>query len=197
MSSLLQRGHLYVISAPSGTGKTTVVHRLRQLSPALTHSISYTTRAPRTGERDGHDYFFVDAATFQRMIDQHEFIEWARVYDQSYGTPKQQIEDCRARGADIMLDIDVQGAFAVKQFDPSATLIFLVPPSMEVLEQRLRKRGTESAEAIARRLRQAQYELAQQHRYDAVFVNHVVDETCAQILALIHNRRTDNAGTPR
>lgn len=189
----MPRGHVYVISAPSGTGKTTVIRQLRTLCPELAHSISYTTRAPRAGEQHGVEYCFVDAATFQRMIDHGEFIEWARVHAHSYGTPTAQIEASLQSGRDIMLDIDVQGAMLVKRHDASATLIFLAPPSMPVLEQRLRQRGTESAEAIALRLQQAQHELAQQQIYDHVVVNDTVDAACAQILALIQRNRTQEA----
>ncbi len=190
----MSHGHLYVISAPSGTGKTSVVHRLRTVCPQLAHSISYTTRQPRPNERDGVDYYFVDPATFQGMVERGEFIEWARVHDHGYGTPKRQIEAILASGRDVMLDIDVQGAATVKRMMPEATLIFLVPPSLEVLERRLHQRGTESPEVIERRLRQAAHELAQQQIYDHVIVCNTIEETCAHIVDLMQNHRRSVGG---
>lgn len=187
----MRRGHLYVISAPSGTGKTTVVRRLRALCPALAHSVSYTTRASRPGEREGVDYYFVDTVTFQQMAAQGAFIEWARVHEHAYGTPKAQIEALLASGRDIMLDIDIQGARAVKRCDPTATLIFLAPPSMTVLAERLHQRGTESSAEIERRLRQAQHELAQQHHYDHVVINDQVERACAEIARVVSSARAD------
>jgi guanylate kinase len=181
-------GHLYVISAPSGTGKTTVIRELRSVLPALAHSVSYTTRAARPNEVDGTDYFFVDEATFQQMVADEAFIEWVHVHDHSYGTPKKQIEKLRQAGRNVMLDIEIQGAANVRTYDATATLIFLAPPSLDVLAARLRGRGTETPASMALRLKRASKELAAQSQYDHVVVNDGVSEACAAIVQIIQQR---------
>ncbi|MBI4236893.1 MAG: guanylate kinase [Deltaproteobacteria bacterium] len=183
-------GHLFVISAPSGTGKTTVVQALRAARPALVESVSYSTRQPRAGEVHGRHYYFTDAPTFHRMAAAGEFLEWAEVHGHLYGTPRAPIEIWRAQGRDVLLDIDVQGGKAVKAADAQATLIFLLPPSMDVLAERLRRRGTDDAATVQRRLAKAADEIAEQAVYDHVVTNHTVDETVAAILAIMNATET-------
>lgn len=184
----MSAGRLFVISAPSGTGKTTVLKALLRQRPELMMSVSCTTRTPRPGEQDGVDYHFLDDASFRKMIEQGELVEWARVHDRYYGTPRAPLQRWQQGGRHVILDLDVQGAAAVRRFDAAATLVFLAPPSLEVLEQRLRGRGTEDPQALERRLRQAQVELAQRDTYDHVLVNHDVAQTCAALAALIPGR---------
>ena len=132
-SSTERRGILFIISAPSGTGKTTLCKQLTTNIPGLWHSISYTTRKPRSGEEHGREYFFTDEPTFQSMIDRHEFVEWARVYGHLYGTPRKTLADKIDQGIDVLLEIDVQGALQVKKKFDDAVSIFILPPSMTVL----------------------------------------------------------------
>ncbi len=181
-------GHLFVISAPSGTGKTTVVHELQRRLPQLADSVSCTTRAPRPNERDGVDYHFISHQQFQEMIAAQAFVEWAPVYDNFYGTPKKPLETWRAAGRDVILDLDIQGAAAVKQYDPSATLIFLAPPSLEILAARLRGRGTEDPATLERRLQRAAEEMAARDRYDHVIVNDDIQTTCDALLRILQPR---------
>jgi guanylate kinase len=137
-SSTERRGILFIISAPSGTGKTTLCKQLASNIPGLWHSISYTTRKPRPGEEHGREYFFADEATFQAMIDRHEFVEWARVYGHLYGTPRKTLTEKIDQGIDVLLEIDVQGALQVKKKFDDAVSVFILPPSMTILRQRLR-----------------------------------------------------------
>lgn len=181
----MKQGRLFVISAPSGTGKTTVVNHLRRRLPALRESISVTTRAPRTGEKDGADYHFVDQPTFQRMIADNAFLEWAEVFGHSYGTPRAPLDAWRTDGEDVILDIDVQGARSVRHTVPDAVLVFLCPPSLDVLEQRLRARGTEDEATLQRRLARAKSELDERKHYDHVITNESIDNTVTQVVQII------------
>ncbi|RUM88612.1 MAG: guanylate kinase, partial [Thermovibrio sp.] len=153
------KGLLIVISAPSGTGKTTLVHMLLKEFPDLEFSVSYTTRPPRPGEVDGRDYHFVDRKTFERMIEEGDFLEWAEVYGNLYGTSRTQVLKALNEGKDVILDIDTQGALQVKKNFPEAVLIFILPPSLKELERRLRNRGTDDEETIERRLKTAREEI--------------------------------------
>jgi guanylate kinase len=179
-------GQLYVISAPSGTGKTTVVRALLDRHPDLIESISYTTRDMRPGDRAGIDYHFVNIDDFKKLADEGFFAEWAEVYGNFYGTPKKPISEAVERGEKVILDIDVQGGMAIKKHFPDSLAIFLLPPSEEELVRRLRGRGTDAEGAIERRLATAKQELIFQDRYDRRVVNDNVDRAVAEIENLIY-----------
>jgi guanylate kinase len=179
------RGLLVVIAGPSGVGKGTVHERVRAALPGSVLSVSVTTRAPRPGEIDGVDYHFVDAAGFQDLIEQDELLEWADYAGQRYGTPRAPVEAAVAAGRIVVLDIELQGALQVKEHDPAALLVFLVPPSFEELERRLRSRGTESEAALQRRLTRAREELSAAHRFDVEIVNDDLDRCVEEVLAAI------------
>lgn len=185
-------GLLIVISGPSGVGKDTILRRLFQLAPELKYSVSYTTRPPRPGEVDGKSYTFVTEDEFKRLIDAKEFLEWAQVYDHYYGTSRKRVEEALARGDDIILKIDVQGATFVKKRRPDALFIFITPPSTEELLQRLTGRNTEDPAALERRQREALVELGLAKDYEHVVCNRDVEESAREILAMIaaeHARR--------
>jgi guanylate kinase len=189
-------GLLIVISGPSGVGKDTILRRLFQLAPELKYSVSYTTRPPRPGEIDGQSYTFVTEDEFKRLIDAKEFLEWAQVYDHYYGTSRKRVEEALARGEDIILKIDVQGAAFVKKRKPDALFIFITPPSTEELLQRLTGRNTESPTALERRQREALVELGLAKDYEHVVCNRDVEESAREILAMIaaeHERRRQRA----
>lgn len=179
-------GQLYVISAPSGTGKTTVVRILLDRHPDLVESISYTTRDMRPGDREGVDYHFVSTDEFQKLVGDGFFAEWAEVYGNFYGTPKTPIAEAVKRGERVILDIDVQGGMALKKHFPDSLAIFLLPPSEEELIRRLRGRGTDAEGAIERRLATAKHELTFQDRYDRRIVNDDADRAVSEIETLIY-----------
>ena len=164
-------GCLYVIVAPSGAGKSTLVNALLEREPDVGLSISYTTRAPRPGEISGREYFFVSKDEFQAMVGRGEFLEHAEVYGNWYGTSKHWIEKTRAAGSDVVLEIDWQGARSVKALFPDMTFIYILPPSIEVLRQRLVKRGKDAKEVIERRLAEAREDLKHVHEADYVIIN--------------------------
>jgi guanylate kinase len=164
-------GSIIVISAPSGAGKTTLVDRLLASVPGLVFSVSYTTRPPRRGERNGREYHFVARRRFERMVAQHEFIEWASVFGQLYGTSRKAVESAQAAGQDILLDIDIQGHAQVKQRLPQSVSVFVLPPSFAELERRLRRRHLDSPQDIERRLRTAREEVQHWTEYDYLVVN--------------------------
>jgi len=170
-SSTERRGILFIISAPSGTGKTTLCKQLTANIPGLWHSISYTTRSPRAGEEHGREYFFTDEPTFQSMIDRHEFVEWARVYGHLYGTPRKTLADKIEQGIDVLLEIDVQGALQVKKKFDDAVSIFILPPSMTALRQRLQSRASDSTEEIQRRLQKVKEEVWSYREYAYIVRN--------------------------
>lgn len=165
------RGKLFVVAAPSGTGKTSLVRALMQRLPTLRFSISYTTRAPREKERDGHDYFFVNRTEFDRMIAAGEFLEHATVYGNSYGTSRKQVEGILARGDNVLLEIDWQGAQQIARAMPERRSIFILPPSRAELEARLRGRKTDSEEVIAKRLGASIADLSHWQEFDYVVIN--------------------------
>ena len=183
------RGLLFVVSAPSGTGKTTVVERLVQVCPALARSRSYTSRPPRAAEREGVDYNFVSRETFTAMIDRGEFLEWADVFGNLYGTCRQDIETLRAAGLDVVLVIDVQGARQVRAQVADAVGIFVLPPSFEVLEARLRGRSCDAEPAIRRRLETARSEVSAVAEYDYVVVNGELERAVGEICAVVTAER--------
>jgi guanylate kinase len=170
-SSTERRGILFIISAPSGTGKTTLCKQLTANIPGLWHSISYTTRSPRAGEEHGREYFFTDEPTFQLMIDRHEFVEWARVYGHLYGTPRKTLADKIDQGIDVLLEIDVQGAMQVKKKFDDAVSIFILPPSMTALRQRLQSRASDTTEEIQRRLQKVKEEVWSYREYAYIVRN--------------------------
>ena len=165
-------GLLLVLSAPSGAGKTSLAHRLLREMPEALFSVSHTTRAPRGKERDGVDYVFVDVETFRRKIDQGEFVEWAEVHGHFYGSPQSTVDRARANRGLAVFDIDVQGGQAIKRKHADAVTVFILPPSMEELGRRLRDRGTDAEETIARRLLGARSEMERgTSTYDYIIVN--------------------------
>ena len=179
------RGKLLVIAAPSGAGKTTLVRALMQRRPALRFSISYTTRQQRPNERDRHDYFFVKKEDFERMVEAGEFLEHARVFDNYYGTSRAQVEQLLDQGQDVLLEIDWQGAQQIRRTLPECRTIFVLPPSRAALEQRLRKRGTDSDEVIARRLRDSLADMSHWNEFDYIVVNDDFDRATADLESIV------------
>lgn len=187
----MRKGLLILISGPSGTGKGTVCDLLRQKHPEISYSISATTRQPRPGEQDGVNYYFYTKEKFQEMIDQGQLLEWAEVYGNFYGTPKQKVLDRLEAGEDILLEIDTQGALNVMKVMPEGLFIFLLPPSLEELAARLKGRGTETEESLYRRLGAAVDEIKLATKYRYVVVNDKVEdaqETIANIIEAEHHR---------
>ena len=180
----MSKGKLFVISGASGVGKSTVLARVMEQRNDLMFSVSATTRKPRPGEQEAVSYYFVSKETFQDMIAQDAFVEYDAHMDNYYGTPKAQLEEKLTRGH-VILDIEPNGAFAVRKQRPDAVLIFVVPPSMEVLENRLRSRGDTSEDQIKLRLERVQWELEQSKRYDYTVVNDQVEDCAAEILHII------------
>ena len=181
------RAHIVVLSGPSAVGKTTVVRCLRDRVAGLYFSVSATTRRPRPGETDGVDYHFVSPEEFQRLIDDGDLLEWAEIHGglQRSGTPAQPIRDATAAGRPVLIEVDLAGARAIKQALPEALTVFLAPPSWEALESRLVGRGTESPDAMARRLATARAEMAAQGDFDAVVVNSQLETACAELITLL------------
>lgn len=178
-------GLLFIVSAPSGAGKTSLCRALTDSLDNLVHSISSTTRAPRPGEMDGRDYFFVTADRFQQMIDAGDFVEWARVHDNLYGTSRRVLGDIRAKGIDVILDIDTQGARQIKEKYGDAVFIFIMPPSLGILEERLRNRKADHAEEIAKRMRRARDEIREYTRYDYIIVNRDFDRALGELRSVV------------
>lgn len=177
-------GRLVVLSGPSGVGKTTVVRLIRQRVPDLWVSVSATTRFPRPGETDGVNYLFVTDEQFDRLVADGDLLEWAEYAGHRYGTPRRPVEAVRATGTPVLLEIDIAGARQVRAQVADALLVFLAPPSHEVLVQRLTGRGTEDRAVVADRLRRAEHEMAAQHEFDHVLVNDDLDEVVARLVAL-------------
>ncbi|HIZ89602.1 MAG: guanylate kinase [Mucispirillum sp.] len=173
----MEKGRLYIISAPSGAGKSTLCSMLINKYPAVRYSISYTTRAPRGNEQNGKEYFFINKAQFENMAANNDFLEWAEVHGNYYGTSKTQIEDALKQGIDIFLDIDPQGAMQLKEkLNGKATFIFIAAPSLQELKSRLEKRGTDKAENIALRLENAKKEVEYFNKYDYLIINDASDD---------------------
>ncbi|MFZ6016309.1 MAG: guanylate kinase [Nitrospirota bacterium] len=183
------RGSLFIVSAPSGAGKTTLCKKLNSVLPNLRHSISYTTRPPRPGEVSGRDYTFIDEDTFRLMIDRGEFAEWARVHGQLYGTSKKRLEELMDAGIDVILDIDTQGAMQIKERYKEGIYIFILPPTMKALRERLEKRMANSKDEIELRLRKAIDEIKDYHKYDYVIVNDSFKEALKELKAIIISYR--------
>lgn len=185
----MNKGNIYVITAPSGAGKTTLVLALLAAEPQVQLSVSYTTRAPREGEVEGTDYHFVSRETFLQMAEHGDFLEHAEVHGNLYGTSQSWINDAIAGGRDLLLEIDWQGAQQVRRHFPDAVGVFILPPSAEILERRLRKRGKDSDEAIAQRLINAREEIAHVEEFDYVIVNEYIDEAVRDIVAIVRSER--------
>lgn len=183
------RGLLFVVSAPSGAGKTSLVKALLEVEPSLRLSVSYTTRAPRQGEEDGVHYHFVDAPTFERMAEAGEFVEFARVFGNAYGTAAKTLREGLDAGADLLLEIDWQGARQVRARFPEAISIFVAPPSLAALETRLRGRGKDSEDVIAARMSQARDELSHHAEYDYLVVNDDFAEALGDLRAIVTAER--------
>jgi guanylate kinase len=188
-----QRGSLYVISAPSGAGKNALLDEVRRRETRIASTVSATTRAPRPGERDGVEYYFLDRETFKRRVAAGEFAEWAEVHGNLYGTLRSELERCLATGSDVILELDVQGMRSLKGLYPGVGTIFLAPPSMAELERRLRNRGTNDDADIALRMRNAETEMAAQSEFDCIIVNDTIDRAAAEMVELLAARRA--AGT--
>ncbi len=189
MELIKRRGALIVVSAPSGAGKTTLCHEVRQLVPDLFYSVSYTTRAPRPGEVDGKDFHFVTDVEFLAMRDRDEFAEWAEVHGHRYGTPAKALEGALERGLDVILDIDTHGARQLRQRYPEAVSIFIMAPSMKELEARLRERKSDAAVEIVRRLNRAREEISAWRQYDYLIINRDVKEAVDQLATVIQAER--------
>ena len=186
-------GNLFVISAPSGAGKTSLVHALLNINPQIELSVSYTTRNPRPGERDGKDYHFVSRETFVAMMQRGEFLESAEVYGNLYGTSQTWIAHGTRQGRDILLEIDWQGAAQVRRLFPECISIFILPPSMEALEQRLTGRGKDNDEVIARRMAAVREDVAHVAEFDYVIINDNLNEALRELNAVVLSARLRGA----
>ncbi|MBV8808059.1 MAG: guanylate kinase [Acidobacteriaceae bacterium] len=180
---------VFIISAPSGSGKSTLVTRLLGADPGLRFSVSYTTRKPRGNEKPGENYVYISRQDFLARIAQDEFLEHAEVFGNFYGTSREVLDQAQQEGKDLMLDIDVQGARQLKKTIPEAVSIFILPPSRDILEQRLRARSEDSEDVIQRRLREAAEEIRNYEQYDYVLVNHQVEESTVTLAAIIKAER--------
>ena len=183
------RGVLYVVSSPSGGGKGTIIRRVLEVVPDLSYSVSYTTRAPRNGEVNGREYFFVDRKQFEEMAAGGEFLEWANVHGNLYGTSQTQVATETAAGVDIILEVDVQGAASVRRLGLDSVSIFILPPSLDTLRERLLLRGTDTPESLAVRLRNAPEELSQYSSFDYLILNDDVERAASQLAAIISAER--------
>jgi len=184
---------VFIISAPSGSGKSTLVHRLLQTVSGLVFSISYTTRPPRTAEKNGVDYKFISRKDFEERLGRGEFLEYAEVFGNYYGTHREEFDNAVHQRKDLVLDIDVQGARQLKVAIPEAISIFVLPPSREVLEQRLRSRSQDSEEVIQRRLRGAAEEVRNYSQYDYVLINREIEEASARLASIVRAERLRKA----
>lgn len=183
------RGILFVVSSPSGGGKGTLIQRVLYKVPNLSYSVSFTTRAPRNGEVDGREYYFVDREKFEAMVAANEFLEWAHVHGKLYGTARQQVSHEVAEGRDIILEVDVQGAASVRNLIADAVSVFILPPSFAILKQRLEARGTDSPEELDLRLRNAPTELKDYSAFQYVILNDDVERASNQLAAIVHAER--------
>ncbi len=186
----MKRAAPIVLSAPSGTGKTTLAHRLIEESDNCVFSVSITTRTPRQGEQHGLDYVFVDEDRFDKMIESGDLAEWAYVHGGRYGTPKKALNDAADLGQHVVLDIDVQGALQIRDAIPDAKLIFVLPPSVDVLLERLRIRGTEESEVLGLRLRSALEELEVALDFDYIIINEHLSDCVQEIRDIIEGKET-------
>ena len=182
-------GNLFVVAAPSGAGKSSLVKALMELDSAVQPSVSHTTRPPRGQEKHGREYFFASAGEFDAMVESDAFVEWAHVHGQRYGTSKKAVEDRMAQGVDVILEIDFQGAIQIRKTFANAVLIFILPPSWEELRSRLERRGEDSAEVIELRLRNAADEMARSSEFDFVIINELFERALFDLKAIVHAQR--------
>ena len=182
-------GNLFIVSAPSGAGKTTLVSGLVAADPAIRKSVSYTTRAPRLGEENGRDYHFIDVGEFERMRAQGDFLETARVHANFYGTSRRTVEKETAGGFDVLLEIDWQGAAQIRDLKPDAVSIFILPPSIEALEKRLRGRGQDTSDVIAKRVGAARGEISHVGEFDYVIINDEFNRAAQDLISIIRAER--------
>ena len=184
-----RRGNIYIVSAPSGAGKSTLCRELLKSYPDITYSISHTTRSPREGEKDGVDYHFGSRKAFEERIEKNMMAEWAEVHGNYYGTSIETLKESAAKGVDVLLDIDVQGAKQLCEKMPECITVFIMPPSMEELLARLEKRGTDTPETISRRMQNAQGEMAESGFYQHVIVNDDLKAAVASFESVVANCR--------
>jgi guanylate kinase len=182
-------GNLFVVAAPSGAGKSSLVKALMELDSHVQPSVSHTTRAPRGQEKHGREYFFVSDAEFDAMVQANAFVEWAHVHNHRYGTSKKAIEERMSQGADVILEIDYQGALQIKKIFANAVTIFILPPSWEELRSRLERRGEDTNEVIEVRLQNAATEMAQAHQFDFVIINESFDRAVFDLKSIVHSQR--------
>lgn len=182
-------GNLYVVSAPSGAGKSSLVNALMELDALVRPSVSHTTRAPRGQEMEGREYYFTTVQEFDAMVAANAFVEWANVHGNRYGTSRRAIEERIAQGGDVILEIDYQGAAQIKRAFANAVLVFVLPPSWEELRARLLRRGEDSAEAIEQRLANAVQEMAQVEKFDFVIINEVFERALFDLKTIVHAQR--------
>jgi guanylate kinase len=190
-------GNLYVVAAPSGAGKSSLVKALLELDARLAVSVSHSTRAPRGQEQNGREYWFVSVATFKDMADRGDFFEWAEVHGNLYGTSRSAIQERLSAGEDVVLEIDYQGALQIKQIFPTAVLIFILPPSWEELRQRLLRRGEDAAEVIEQRMVNARHEVAQAKHFDYIVVNALFETALFDLKTIVHAQRLKYASQRR
>ena len=190
-------GNLFVVAAPSGAGKSSLVKALRSFDARVYPSVSHTTRAPRGQEKHGREYFFASEQEFDAMVANNAFIEWANVHGKRYGTSKKGIEDRLANGEDVLLEIDYQGALQVREAFPQAVLIFILPPSWEELRSRLENRGEDAPEVIEVRMKNAEVEMAQVGKFDFVIINELFESALFDLKAIIHAQRLKIASQRR
>jgi len=190
-------GNLFVVAAPSGAGKSSLVNALLEVDSRLVLSVSHTTRAPRGQEQDGREYHFIDESAFRAMVSRDAFFEWAQVHGHLYGTSKAEIESRVGSGQDVVLEIDWQGALQIKQLFPNAVLIFILPPSWDELRQRLTRRGEDHPEAIDQRLANARAEVAQARHFDFVIINALFETALFDLKAIVHSQRLKYAAQRR
>lgn len=184
-----QAGSLFVVAAPSGAGKSSLVKALLEVDARLGVSVSHTTRAPRGQEQDGREYHFVSTPEFRAMVDAGDFVEWAEVHGNLYGTSRAAVNHRMSQGQDVVLEIDWQGALQIKQLFPDAVLVFILPPSWEELAQRLNRRGEDQPEVIAQRLHNARHEVAQARHFDFVIINALFETAVFDLKAIVHSQR--------
>ena len=190
-------GNLFVVSAPSGAGKSSLVKALMELDARVQPSVSHTTRAPRGQEKHGREYFFASEQEFDAMVEANGFVEWANVHGRRYGTSRKAIEERVAQGADVVLEIDYQGALQVKQVFKNAVLIFILPPSWDELRSRLERRGEDAADVIDLRLKNAAQEMGEACKFDFVIINEVFERALFDLKTIVHAQRLKYAAQRR